>query len=68
MFKKFIILLAFFSLSIHVNSQKTDFFELAKQLEIFTSAYKELNMYYMDELNPAELNEIRIPTTLMNKG
>lgn len=36
---------------------KSNFFEIAKQLEIYTVLFKELNMYYIDEINPAELNE-----------
>lgn len=31
---------------------KSDFFEIAKQLEIFTTLFKELNMNYVDETNP----------------
>ena len=31
---------------------KSDFFEIAKQLEIFTSLYKELNMNYVDQVSP----------------
>lgn len=34
---------------------KSDFFEIAKQIEIFTTLYKELNMNYVDETNPAQL-------------
>ncbi len=41
----------FFSLA----SFKNDFFEIAKQIEIFTEMYKQLNMNYVDETNPAEL-------------
>jgi carboxyl-terminal processing protease len=36
-------------------SFKSDFFEIAKQIEIFTSLYKEVNMNYVDETIPAEL-------------
>ncbi len=36
-------------------SFKSDFFEVAKQIEIYTSAFKELNMYYIDEINPSQL-------------
>ena len=36
-------------------SFKTDFFEVAKQIEIYTTLFKELNMYYIDEVNPAKL-------------
>lgn len=34
---------------------KSDFFEIAKQIEIFTTMYKELNMNYVDEVTPATL-------------
>ncbi|NQX76681.1 S41 family peptidase [Gilvibacter sp.] len=34
---------------------KNDFFEIAKQVEIFTTLFKELNMNYVDETTPAEL-------------
>jgi carboxyl-terminal processing protease len=43
---------------------KSDFFEIAKQLEIYTTLFKELNMYYIDEVNPAELNEIAMKSML----
>ncbi|RMB63245.1 S41 family peptidase [Dokdonia sinensis] len=36
-------------------SFQNDFFEIAKQIEIFTELFKELNMNYVDETNPAEL-------------
>ena len=36
-------------------SFKSDFFEIAKQIEIFTTLFKEVNMNYVDETNPAEL-------------
>src|SRR5690554_392638 len=36
-------------------SFKNNFFEIAKQLEIFTTLYKELNMNYVDEITPATL-------------
>lgn len=36
-------------------SFKDDYFEIAKQLEIFTTMFKELNKNYVDETNPAEL-------------
>jgi carboxyl-terminal processing protease len=36
-------------------SFKNDFFEIAKQIEIFTTMYKELNMNYVDEITPATL-------------
>ncbi|AZQ45146.1 S41 family peptidase [Nonlabens ponticola] len=36
-------------------SFKNDFFEIAKQIEIFTEMYKQINMNYVDETNPADL-------------
>ncbi|WP_046755251.1 S41 family peptidase [Kordia jejudonensis] len=36
-------------------SFKSDFFEIAKQIEIFTTMFKQLNMNYVDETNPADL-------------
>lgn len=36
-------------------SFQSDFFEIAKQIEIFTTLFKEVNMNYVDETNPAEL-------------
>ncbi len=43
---------------------KSDFFEVAKQIEIYTTLFKELNMYYIDETNPAELTETAIDNML----
>lgn len=36
-------------------SFKEDFFEVAKQIEIFTTLFKELNKNYVDETNPGDL-------------
>lgn len=41
-------------------SFQSDFFEIAKQIEIFTELFKELNMNYVDETNPAELMDSAI--------
>jgi carboxyl-terminal processing protease len=41
-------------------SFKSDFFEIAKQLEIYNAVFKELNMYYIDEINPAETTSTTI--------
>jgi carboxyl-terminal processing protease len=36
-------------------SVNTSFFEVSKNLDIFTTLYKELNTYYVDELQPDKL-------------
>ena len=46
------------------SSFKNDFFEIAKQIEIFTTLFKELNMNYVDETNPAELMDSAIKNML----
>ena len=46
------------------SSFKSDFFEIAKQIEIFTTLFKELNMNYVDETNPAELMDSAIKNML----
>ena len=53
-------LLIFFTAS----SFRNDFFEIAKQIEIFTTLFKELNMNYVDETNPAELMDNAIKNML----
>ncbi len=49
---------------VSASSFKTDFFEIAKQIEIFTTLFKELNMNYVDETNPAELMDTAIKNML----
>ena len=49
---------------ISTTSFKSDFFEIAKQLEIFTTLFKELNMNYVDETNPADLMDTAIKAML----
>lgn len=43
---------------------KNDFFEIAKQIEIFTTLFKELNMNYVDETNPGDLMNTAIKSML----
>jgi len=45
---------------------KSNFFEIAKQLEIYTTLFKELNMYYIDDINPAKINQLGINSMLQS--
>lgn len=45
---------------------KGDFFEIAKQIEIFTTLYKELNMNYVDDTNPGDLMDTAIKSMLQD--
>ncbi|MDT0647251.1 S41 family peptidase [Zunongwangia sp. F260] len=47
-------------------SFKTDFFEIAKQIEIFTTLFKEINMNYVDETNPPQLMDTAIKAMLQD--
>lgn len=61
--KYLVPVLALFVL-VATSSFKSDFFEIAKQIEIFTTLFKELNMNYVDETNPAELMDAAIKNML----
>lgn len=45
---------------IGTTSYKPNFFEIAKQIEIFTDVFKQINMNYVDETNPSELMDVAI--------
>ena len=62
--KRILIPIAALVLLVSVSSFKTDFFEIAKQIEIFTTLFKELNMNYVDETNPGELMDTAIKSML----
>jgi carboxyl-terminal processing protease len=53
--KKYIIPIVTSALLFLGASFKNDFFEIAKQIEIFTTLFKELNTNYVDETNPGAL-------------
>ena len=41
-----------------------DYFEISKQLDIFTNVFKEVNLYYVDETEPGELMDEAIVSML----
>ena len=45
-------------------SFKEDFFEVAKQIEIFTTLFKAVNMNYVDNTNPGELMDKAVKSML----
>ena len=46
------------------TSFKDDFFEIAKQIEIFTTLFKTVNQNYVDEVNPSQLMDTAIKSML----
>lgn len=62
--KRMVLAVAAAGLFYTTTSFKDDFFEIAKQLEIFTELYKTVNMNYVDELSPAELMDKAVKSML----
>ena len=62
--KRILIPVAAIFLLVTTSAFKNDFFEIAKQIEIFTTLFKELNMNYVDETNPGELMDTAIKSML----
>ncbi len=62
--KKYIIPIVASGLLVMLSSFKDDFFEIAKQIEIFTTLFKTVNQNYVDEINPAELMNTAIKSML----
>ncbi|MGG6229757.1 S41 family peptidase [Tenacibaculum sp. SDUM215027] len=58
-FGSLIIISLFFSF-------QSRFFEIAKQIEIYNNLFKELNINYIDEINPGDLTDEAIKNTLKN--
>lgn len=50
--------------TITVSAQSRNNFEISKSLEIYNSILKELNINYVDEINPSKLNEAAINAML----
>lgn len=64
-FKKRYIIPVILSGFIFVGSSfREDFFEIAKQIEIFTNLFKTVNMNYVDETNPGEMMDKAIKSML----
>ena len=49
-----ILLIAFTSIAT-IDSDHNKYFEISKNIEIFTNLYKEINTYYVDDLDPGKL-------------
>ena len=62
--KKIVIPVVAVVIFLSTTAFKNDFFEIAKQIEIFTTMFKELNMNYVDETNPGDLMDTAIKSML----
>jgi carboxyl-terminal processing protease len=60
-----IIVAAFAGLILSLSVAFTpDYFEISKQLDIFTTIFKEVNLYYVDETQPGKLMDEAIESML----
>jgi carboxyl-terminal processing protease len=53
--KLFALLLIGFTSIATIESDHNKYFEISKNIEIFTNLYKEINTYYVDDLDPGKL-------------
>ena len=59
----FLILLVLTTTTAMGQTKKNNF-EITKSIDIYNNVLRQLNMYYVDEINPAELNESAINAML----
>jgi carboxyl-terminal processing protease len=50
-----LLAILFIGMATTFRSDNNKYFEITKNIEIFTNLYKELNTYYVDELDPGKL-------------
>ena len=58
--KKVIVVVGFVVFAIVSSGFVNKYFEISKHLDIFSSLFKELNIYYVDEASPGRLIESAI--------
>ncbi|MCB0676961.1 MAG: PDZ domain-containing protein, partial [Saprospiraceae bacterium] len=59
-----LLLILFFSIATTFKSDQGKYFEISKNLEIFTNLYKEINTYYVDDLDPSKIMRTGIDAML----
>lgn len=61
---KLFLILLIFTVTTAVGQTQKNNFEISKSIDIYNNVLRQLNMYYVDEINPAELNESAINAML----
>ena len=64
MIRKSLFLIVLVSVSLSTLGFVSGYFEVSKNLDIFTSLFREVNIYYVDETKPGELIEKAINSML----
>jgi carboxyl-terminal processing protease len=62
--KKYVIILCLCILSVFAFNFSKDYFEVSKNLDIFNTLYRELNIAYVDETKPGQLMKTGIEAML----
>ena len=62
---KLVLLASAVLILLSTTAYKTDYFEIAKQIEIYTTIFKEINMNYVDVTNPARLMQTGLNSMLL---
>ena len=62
--KIFLVIVFIGTFSLGSYSFADDYFEISKNLDIFASIFRELNIYYVDETNPGEMMKTGIDAML----
>ena len=62
-FRLFVVVFIFAAFTAGSQNKKNNF-EISKSIDIYNNVLRQLNMYYVDEINPAELNEAAIKAML----
>lgn len=62
--KKILLISSIAFILVSATVATEDYFEISKNMEIFTSVYKELNIYYVDETQPGALMKTGIDAML----
>ncbi|MEC8610472.1 MAG: peptidase S41, partial [Bacteroidota bacterium] len=62
--KKLILILSVIATSIFSMGFVDNYFEISKNLDIFTTLYRELTVFYVDETDPGDLMKKAIDSML----
>ena len=62
---KLVLLASAVLIFLSTTAYKTDYFEVAKQIEIYTTIFKEINMNYVDVTSPAKLMQTGLNSMLL---
>ncbi len=64
--KKTILLMGFVLIAFFSSSYIDNYFDISKNLEIFTTVFRQVNSYYVDEIKPGDLAKTGIDAMLKN--